>query len=68
LIEVDSLLCPNGYPCPGLVDGLQIRYSGYDQTHFTSSGADWFAPRLLDLVVAALAGQAQPGATLRRAS
>ncbi len=68
LIEVDSLLCPNGYPCPGLVDGLQIRYPGYDQTHFTSSGADWFAPRLLDLVVAALAGQAQPGATPRRAS
>jgi hypothetical protein len=54
LIEVDSLLCPNGYPCPGTVDGVAVRTPGWDQTHFTDQGATWFAPRLLDKVVAAL--------------
>ena len=54
LLEFDSLLCPGGYPCPGLVDGVQLRYPGYDQTHFTTAGAEWFAPRLLDQMLLAL--------------
>jgi peptidoglycan/LPS O-acetylase OafA/YrhL len=54
LIEFDSLMCPGGYPCPSLVDGVQVRNPGYDQTHFTTAGAEWFAPRLLDQVLVAL--------------
>jgi peptidoglycan/LPS O-acetylase OafA/YrhL len=54
LIEVDSLLCPGGMPCPATVDGIDVRVPGWDQTHFTDQGATWFAPRLLDKVVAAL--------------
>jgi peptidoglycan/LPS O-acetylase OafA/YrhL len=63
LIEVDSLLCPAGYPCPGYVDGVQVRFPGYDQTHFTAAGAAWFAPQLLDRVMAAIEGRADPGAS-----
>jgi peptidoglycan/LPS O-acetylase OafA/YrhL len=62
LIEVDSLLCPSGYPCPSQVAGIDVRLPGYDQTHFSDAGSTWFAPRLLDEVVAALKGPA-PAAT-----
>jgi len=58
LIQVDSLLCPHGVPCPEQNDGIDVRLPGYDQTHFSAAGSVWFAPRLLDEVVAAL----QPGA------
>jgi peptidoglycan/LPS O-acetylase OafA/YrhL len=58
LIQVDSLLCPAGYPCPGTVAGVQVRLPGDDQTHFTGAGSTWFAPQLLDLVVATLEGPA----------
>jgi len=53
-ISVDSLLCPTGVPCPSEISGITVRISGYDQTHFTAAGAQWFAPRFLDLVVASL--------------
>jgi peptidoglycan/LPS O-acetylase OafA/YrhL len=56
LVEVDSLLCPDGYPCPASISGLQIRLPGFDQTHFTSAGAAWFAPRLFDRALAAIDG------------
>jgi peptidoglycan/LPS O-acetylase OafA/YrhL len=58
LVEVDSLLCPKGNPCPATISGLQVRLPGYDQTHFTAAGATWFAPRLFDRVLAALNGTA----------
>jgi peptidoglycan/LPS O-acetylase OafA/YrhL len=54
LVTLDSLLCPGGYPCPRRVGGLEVRYAGYDQTHFTSDGAAWMAPQLLDMVVDAV--------------
>ena len=54
LVEVDSLLCPRGIPCPVLIGGMQVRYAGWDQTHLTAEGSAWFAPRLLDRVVATL--------------
>ena len=57
-IQVDSLLCPHGNPCPGKVAGIDVRLPGYDQTHFTQAGSTWFAPRLFDKVVAALEGPA----------
>jgi peptidoglycan/LPS O-acetylase OafA/YrhL len=56
LVEVDSLLCPTGYPCPATISGLQVRLPGSDQTHFTSAGAAWFAPRFFDLALAAING------------
>jgi len=57
-IQVDSLLCPHGNPCPGKVAGIDVRLPGYDQTHFTQAGSTWFAPRLFDKIVAALEGPA----------
>ena len=54
LVTVDPLLCPKGVPCPTSIEGVTVRISGWDQTHFTVAGAKWFAPRLLDLVVGAL--------------
>ena len=57
-IQVDSLLCPHGNPCPSKVAGIDVRLPGYDQTHFTQAGSTWFAPRLFDKVVAALEGPA----------
>ena len=55
LVRIDQLLCPNGYPCPATIDGIEVRMSAWDQTHFTEAGADWIAPRLLDLSLAATA-------------
>jgi hypothetical protein len=63
MIEVDSLLCPNGYPCPTRISGITVRETGYDQTHFTAAGAAWFAPYLFDRVLAALNGEPPPGQT-----
>jgi peptidoglycan/LPS O-acetylase OafA/YrhL len=54
LITIDSLLCPAGNPCPRRVGGLEVRFAGWDQTHFTSDGALWIAPRLIDLAVTAV--------------
>ncbi len=54
LIEVDSLLCPRGYPCPATVDGMAVRLPGSDQTHFSNEGSIWFAPRFFDTVMAGL--------------
>ncbi len=56
LVEVDSLLCPAGYPCPSTISGIQVRLPGSDQTHFTAAGAAWFAPRIFDLALAAING------------
>ena len=61
LVRVDSLLCPHGVPCPSSIGGVTVRISGWDQTHFTSAGAQWFAPRLLDLVMGALGSGAAGG-------
>ena len=62
LIEVDSLLCSSGYPCPTTVDGIAVRLPGADQTHFTSDGAIWFAPKLFDRVLAAVKNGTSPTA------
>lgn len=49
-LDVDDLLCPRGNPCPGMIDGIQVRIEGWDQTHFTDAGASWFAPQLIGRV------------------
>lgn len=47
-VHVDSFVCPDGYPCPSQIDGVQIRHPDWDQTHFTEDGARWIVPKLLD--------------------
>lgn len=61
LLMLDALLCPDGYPCPAAVDGVQLRLGQADQTHFTEDGAAWLAPRLLEAVLEA-AGRSELGA------
>ena len=53
LLQIDPLLCPNGYPCPATVDGIEVRKRDWDQTHFTQAGAEWIAPRLLEMSLSA---------------
>jgi peptidoglycan/LPS O-acetylase OafA/YrhL len=53
LLGIDQLLCPRGNPCPATIDGIEVRMSEWDQTHFTPAGAEWIAPRLLDLSLSA---------------
>ncbi|HEX6140125.1 MAG TPA: acyltransferase family protein [Candidatus Limnocylindria bacterium] len=53
LLMLDSLLCPEGYPCPALVDGIQVRLGSGDQTHFSEDGATWLAPRLVQAALEA---------------
>jgi hypothetical protein len=66
LVTIDPLLCPKGVPCPGSIGGITVRISGWDQTHFTMAGAQWFAPRLLDLVVGAIrSGTSGSGGTVK---
>lgn len=47
ILDLDPFVCPNGYPCPPEVDGLQLRLPDNDQTHFTEAGANWLVPQLL---------------------
>jgi peptidoglycan/LPS O-acetylase OafA/YrhL len=61
LVSVDDLLCPQGYPCPAMVDGLQVRRGGGDQTHFTDAGTAWFASRLFDRIATFVAGVGPAG-------
>jgi peptidoglycan/LPS O-acetylase OafA/YrhL len=62
LIQIDDLLCPTGYPCPSRISGIEVRLTGYDQTHFTDAGSKWLAPRLLDRALAALNGEVSAAA------
>ena len=53
LVDFAELVCPSGPPCPAVVDGVTLRPR--DGGHFEGEGPAWVAPRLLDLVTAALA-------------
>ena len=57
-LELDARLCPNGYPCPVEIDGIEVRLKGWDQTHFTKVGARWIAPTLIKAVEAAAGSHA----------
>ena len=58
LLDLDPILCPGGYPCPRRVGGMEVRYAGWDQTHFTPAGSAWLAPKIFDDALAALGGSA----------
>lgn len=46
LIKLDPELCPRGYPCPARIDGIEVRFGGNDQTHFTEVGSLWLEDAL----------------------
>jgi len=48
VVDLESIVCPDGPPCPEEVDGLRLRPR--DGAHFEGSGPAWVAPRLLDAV------------------
>ena len=50
-LDLDGLLCPGGLPCPARIDGVEVRISGWDQTHFTVEGARWIAPTIADAIM-----------------
>jgi hypothetical protein len=46
-LDLDTVLCPAALPCPGTIDGVEVRIAGWDQTHFTEPGARWIAPSII---------------------
>ncbi len=46
-LDLDPLLCPKALPCPGTIEGIEVRIAGWDQTHFTEPGARWIAPKVI---------------------
>jgi hypothetical protein len=51
-LDLASLVCPGGPPCPETVDGIRLRPR--DGGHYESDGAVWLAPRFFsELLVAA---------------
>jgi hypothetical protein len=57
LVDLASIVCPDGPPCPETRDGVTLRPR--DGGHFSEDGARWVAPFLFDEIARA----AQPGAT-----
>lgn len=43
VIELDPIVCPTGWPCPEVIDGVRLRR---DQMHLTAEGAAWVVPQL----------------------
>ena len=46
-LDLDPLLCPKALPCPGTIEGVEVRIAGWDQTHFTEPGARWIVPKII---------------------
>ncbi len=44
VIDFSSIVCPGGYPCPEVIDGLRLRPDG---GHFTKETSVWVADRLV---------------------
>ncbi len=51
LVDLSSIVCAKGPPCPEFVDGIRLRPA--DGGHFQASGAAWVAPRLYDAIARA---------------
>jgi len=52
LVDLASIVCPGGPPCPEYVDGVRLRPT--DGIHFQQDGAAWVAPRLYDALARGL--------------
>jgi peptidoglycan/LPS O-acetylase OafA/YrhL len=48
VVDLAAIVCPDGPPCPEVVDGVQLRPR--DGGHFEGDGPGWVAPRLLDAI------------------
>ncbi|MEX2255400.1 MAG: acyltransferase family protein [Acidimicrobiia bacterium] len=56
VVDLASIVCPSGPPCPEYVDGIRLRPR--DGGHYEGDGPEWVAPRLLDAVERAVAARA----------
>ncbi len=54
VIEFGEIVCPGGYPCPEVIDGLRLRPDG---GHFTKETSVWAADRLVPKLFAAPANE-----------
>ncbi len=61
VVDLASIICPTGPPCPATVNGVQLR--PHDGGHFAGDGPAWVAPHLLDAVMREL--NPAPRATFR---
>jgi peptidoglycan/LPS O-acetylase OafA/YrhL len=50
VVDLSAKVCPGGVPCPEVVDGVRPR--PVDGHHFSSSGAAWVAPWIIQQVTA----------------
>ena len=44
VVDFANIVCPGGYPCPEVIDGLRLRPDG---GHFTKETSTWVAERLV---------------------
>ena len=51
LVDLSSIVCAKGPPCPQYVDGIDLRPT--DGGHFQAAGATWVAPKLYDAIAVA---------------
>jgi peptidoglycan/LPS O-acetylase OafA/YrhL len=51
LVDLAALLCPDGLPCPELIEGQRLRPDG---GHFSREGAFWVGQRVLPTLVAGI--------------
>ena len=54
VVDLARIVCPNGPPCPAIVDGVRLRPR--DGAHFEADGPAWVSDQLFDAVVDAFAG------------
>ena len=58
VVDLASITCPGGPPCPEFVDGVRLRPR--DGGHWGPEGAVWTATRLFDAVLAAFQDEPTP--------
>lgn len=46
IVDLDPFVCPDGYPCPESMNGIELRITDNDQTHFTEAGARWLVNQI----------------------
>jgi SGNH domain-containing protein len=52
VVDLASIVCPGGWPCPEFVDGIRPRPR--DGGHFEGAGPAWLAPKLVNAVAKGL--------------
>jgi hypothetical protein len=49
VVDLASIVCPGGWPCPEFVDGIRPRPR--DGGHFEGAGPAWLAPKLVQAII-----------------